>query len=293
MRGLGRWTPLFLVAPGLAAQSSPGEGAGAGGPGATRPLVPAERPFTTGRASTLPDGLVRLEGGARFTFDRRLPLSGLAGDLLELEAGLALGLGDRVEARIEGVAWQRMEVATLDPGAPLAGEVDLQGDDDAQDAGDFTLATRVRLAGDPSRGLASAVQVGVRLPIAGNESGLGRDVTDAAAALLVGWRGGLVRLGAEAGFAILGSPERRAAQEDQGRLGLVAELEPPGGSFALGLEARTAFGDEGPGNELTTELVAGGRLRLASLWADLAYRRALRDVGSASTLQAGLSRTFW
>ena len=299
-----------------------------------------ERPFGTARAATLPRGVVRVAPGARITFDRRLPLSGLTGDLLEIQASVAAGLADRVEARLEGVVWQRMSIAAIDSGAPLAGALEVD-DGSTRDAGDLVLGVRVRLTGEPQRGapeasaartrgvdaaiasppaaqtassgaaaspprssadrvsaarlpgdLSVAVQLGVRLPVAGNESGLGRDVTDVAAALLVGWRRPPWRVGAEAGFAILGSPTHAAAQNDQARLGLLAELEPEGRGFALGVEARTAFGDEGPGNELETELVGGGRFRVGGLWTDLAYRRLVLDGRSFDGVQAGVSRTF-
>jgi hypothetical protein len=250
-----------------------------------------ERPFAAGRPWTLEAGALRVESGLRFTFGRRLPLSGLSGDLLEVQAGVGVGLSDRVEGRVEGVAWQRMSVSAVDSSAPLAHDLELDGES-ARDAGDVTLATRVRLTGSRSGRLASALQLGIRLPVAGNESGLGRDVTDASAAFLLGWRTGPLRLGAEAAFAILGSPTRAAAQNDQGQLALLAELEPVGGRFALGVEARTGFGDEGVGNEIATEVVGGGRVRIASFWADLAYRRlVISDTGS-NGFSLGVSRLF-
>ncbi|MBA2565540.1 MAG: hypothetical protein H0V09_08985 [Gemmatimonadetes bacterium] len=251
----------------------------------------------------------------------------MTGDLLEVQAGVVLGLAERVEARVEGVAWQHMAISNVEPDAPLAPALELHGEG-TQDAGDFTISTRVRLGGARDRdaarkagagarddvrdrgagaeeavrevdviaggedGVGTALGVAVRLPIAGNESGLGRDVADVDASLATSWRRGPLRVTGEAGFAILGSPTRAAAQNDQGRLALLAEIEPPGGRFELGVEARTAFGDEGPGNEIVTELAAGGRARVGGVWADLAYRLFVGDGPSASAIQAGLSRSI-
>jgi hypothetical protein len=169
--------------------------------------------------------------------------------------------------------------------------VDLDGRS-TSDAGDFTLAARARLWGNGDSPLAGALQVGVRLPNASNESGLGRDVTDALASLLLEVRRGIVRAGAELGFAILGSPVSAASQDDQGRLGLLVEIEPENAQFAFGVEGRTGFGDEDVGNEIVPELAGGGRLRMGRLWADLAYRRLFQKGDAAGALEGGISWTF-
>ncbi len=231
-----------------------------------------------------------MEGGLRLWADRRIPLSGLRGDLLEIQAGVIVGLAPGIEARVEGVGWQRLAIEGRDPTAPRAADLDVEGSS-TSDAADATLSTRIRLAGADGP-LTTALQVGVRLPNAGNESGLGRDETDVLASLLAGWRRGALRLAAEAGVAILGSPTHDAAQTDQGRLGLLVELEPASARAAFGAEVRRSFGDESPGNELATELAVGGRVRLASVWADLAYRRLWLGGCGSGGLEIGLARTF-
>lgn len=250
-----------------------------------------ERPFTTARASTLGAGALRVDTGLRLTFDRHLPLSGLSGDLLEIQASVGFGLADRVEGRVEGVAWQHMSISSVDETAPLARELELEGTS-TRDAGDVTLATRVQLTGSSQARLASAVQFGMRLPIAGNESGLGRDVTDVFAAVLGGWRSGRWRVAGEMAFAILGSPTRAAAQNDQGQLALLVEFQPRAGGVVLGMEGRTGFGDEGAGNELASELGAGARVRITSLWVDLSYRRSSVAGRASDGIGVGVSRVF-
>ncbi len=254
------------------------------------PATTQERPFTTPRPWTLAPGAVRVETGARLAFKSEIPLSGLTGDLLELRATAGVGIAAGVEGRIEGAGWQRMEVESRDPSAPFADKLDVD-DSSTGDVTDVTLAARLRLAG-ADEPLTAALQLGVRLPNAGNESGLGRDVTDALASLLAGCRSGPLRVAAEAGFAILGSPTRRASQNDQGRLGLLVEVEPRAERLAVGAEVRRSFGDEGPGNELETELALGGRVRLAGLWVDLAYRRVWLGGHGADAAEVGLSHTF-
>ena len=248
-----------------------------------------ERPFTTPRPWTQEPGTVRLEAGATITAGRRIPVSGLRGDLLELPAAMVVGLASGVEARVEGVAWQRMSVEGVDTTAALAEELGLDGGS-TQDAGDFTVAARVRLLRYASG--QAALQAGVRLPIAGNESGLGRDVTDFSASLLVGHHRGPLLASAEAGFAILGSPTRTAAQNDQVRLGALVELAPPGASYAAGVEGRTAFGDEGIGNEIVPELAAGGRVRVGTVWLDGALRWLFQEEQAVTGFQLGVTRRF-
>jgi hypothetical protein len=249
-----------------------------------------ERPFATPRPWTAGPRTVRLESGARLSLDRAIPLSGLSGDLLEIQAAAVVGLAEGIEARIQGVAWQRLAIDARDPSAPRARDLRLDGAS-TSDAGDFTLATRVRL-GARQAPFATAVEVGVRLPNAGNESGLGRDVTDALASFVAGWRSRALRVVGEAGFAILGSPTKSAAQNDQGRVGLLVEAEPSPDRLAIGAEARRTFGDEGPGNELLTELAAGGRVRIAAFWIDASYRWLRLAGRDTSALQLGLAHTF-
>ncbi|MFN2431429.1 MAG: hypothetical protein ABR599_01150 [Gemmatimonadota bacterium] len=239
----------------------------------SRATADAQRPFVTARARTLPRRAVRIEAGASFTSGTRLPLSGLGGDLLTARGGLAVGLADGVEARLEGVGWQHLSIEEADDTAPLAQALELEGDG-TRDAADPALALRVRLGRAAEAPLQTGVQVGVGLPVAGNESGLGRDVTDASAALLVAWRRGDLDVGAEAAFLILGSPIRAGEQDDQGRIGLVAELAAVPDRLVVGGEVRTSFGDEDVGNEILTELAFGSRARLGAFWADAAYRRA-------------------
>jgi hypothetical protein len=177
----------------------------------------------------------------------------------------------------------------VDTTAALAEELGLDGGS-TQDAGDFTVAARVRLLRYASG--QAALQAGVRLPIAGNESGLGRDVTDFSASLLVGHQRGPLLASAEAGFAILGSPTRTAAQNDQVRLGALVELAPPGASWAAGVEGRTAFGDEGIGNEIVPELAAGGRVRVGTVWLDGALRWLFQEEQAVTGFQLGATRRF-
>jgi hypothetical protein len=257
--------------------------------GVASPAAAQERPFTIPRPWTQEPGTVRLEAGASLTPDRRIPLSGIRGDLLEIPAALIVGLASGVEARVEGVAWQRMSVESVDTTAALAEALALDGGS-TQDAGDFSVAARVRLLRTGSS--QAALQAGVRLPLAGNESGLGRDVTDFAASLLAGHRRGALRLAGEAGFAILGSPTRTAAQNDQVRLGALVEIAPPEAAYAVGLEGRTAFGDEGIGNEIVPEAAAGGRLRVGTVWLDGALRWLFPDEGALTAFQIGATRTF-
>jgi hypothetical protein len=249
-----------------------------------------ERPFATPRPWTAQAGTVRFESGARFSLNRRIPLSGLRGDLLELQAGAIAGVASRVEVRVEGLGWQRLAIEGRDETAPRAHDLDVS-DSSTSDATDVTLSTRIRLGGAAGP-LTTALQFGARLPNAGNESGLGRDETDALASLLAGWRSGALLVAAEAGFAILGSPTRSAAQNDQGRLGLLLEVQPAPKKTAFGAEVRRSFGDESPGNELATELALGGRLKLASLWGDLAYRRLWLGGHGVDSFELGLARTF-
>jgi hypothetical protein len=256
----------------------------------SRSVHAQERPFSLPRPWTAESGTVRAEVGLRGWSDREIPLSGLRGDLLEVQAGVIIGLASGIEARVEGVGWQRLAIESRDQTAPRADDVDADGSS-TSDATDAILSTRVRLAGAGGP-LTAAIQVGVRLPNAGNESGLGRDETDLSVSLLAGWQEHALRVAGEAGFAILGSPTHAAAQDDQGRLGLLIEIEPAGGRFAWGAEVRRSFGDASPGNELVTELAAGGRVRLASVWTDLAYRRLWVEGRGSGGIQFGLARTF-
>lgn len=206
-------------------------------------------------------GQLLLGAGLGWEPGSAFPLSGLRGDLYRLgTVTVAYALADGAVLEVRGDAWRVLRIdgrgtshVPLEPGV---------ADGTTADAGDFRIASVVRLVGR-ARGLSAGVDVAVKLPNSKETRGIGLNTTDFEGSVFGSWGGKEVRATGEVGVGILTAPLRTFVQDDV--LLYAAELVwTPGGAAGAGA---------GP--------LAGGPAAASSavrLWVGVAGRANTRNV---------------
>lgn len=219
----------------------------------------SHRPLTTESADTLEWGKGQVEIGVS-TFRLRPPLRGDDGRLWNLpELGASVGLGPTAELQVEG-----------------AGVMFFDADerDSATEPGDWTFWTKVRFwRGTPFQPVVAG-RLGVKLPVATNETGLATDSTDFFAHVILSQRVSGARFHLNLGVAVLGLPTRASAQVDALTYGLALEAPLPGRPTLVGEVA----GQRGSGTLFDRSFVrVGVRWEAAGVRWDAALTAGLID----------------
>jgi hypothetical protein len=164
-----------------------------------------QRPLVTEDPEVIGPGRILLEGGIDIERDVAYPLSGLEGNRLALPTfGISVGLSSIAELQIDWGLYQRLDITARDDNAPLAGLLTVDGTE-TSDVDDIVLGTKIRLFGETPAGRpAMGLRFATKLPNASNENGLGTDMTDFFASLLVAKTIESVRVVGNAGVAIIG-----------------------------------------------------------------------------------------
>lgn len=164
-----------------------------------------QRPLLTEDPETIGGGRILIEAGIDSERGVFYPTSGLEGDRLVAPTfGISIGLSSIAELQIDGGFYQRLRV-TDRRDAPLAGVIDFEGDE-TTDVEDFVVATKLRLMSEGTTRPSLGLRLATKLPNSSNESGLGTDMTDFFATLLVAKTVESVRVVGNAGLAIIGDP---------------------------------------------------------------------------------------
>jgi hypothetical protein len=184
------------------------------------PAWAQSRPLVTEDPETVPAGNILFEAGLEFQQDAIFPASGLTGKLWKIGSfGFSFGVSSIAEIQVDGGIRNRLNVTLRDPGAPLAGFLDFEGENTG-DFEDFSIGAKVRFMSETPQRPAMAVRFSTRLPNAGNESGLGLDTTDFNFGLAIAKTVQSVRVVGNAGLGILGDPTRGDKQNDVFNYGL-------------------------------------------------------------------------
>ena len=172
-----------------------------------------QRPLITEDPETIGAGRVLIEAGVSFERDVAYPVSGLTGNRISIPTfGVSIGLSSIAEIQVDGGVYQRLNVTEFEP-APLSGLLDFDGDE-TSDVEDFVLATKVRLISEAGNRPAVGLRFATKLPNASNESGLGHDMTDFFASLLVAKTVQSIRVVGNAGVAVLGDPTTAVPEQN-------------------------------------------------------------------------------
>ena len=222
-----------------------------------------QRPLVTEDPEVIGSGRVLVEGGIDWERDVFYPVSGLRGHRLSVPTfGVSVGLSSFAEIQLDGGFYQRLQI-TERRDAPLARLVTATGDR-THDVEDLVLATKIRLFGETPTGRpAVGLRFATKLPNASNEAGLGTDITDFFASLLVAKTIQSIRIVGNAGVAILGDASATIPEQN--------DLLTIGVSVARALSTTTevvgelngrfnlANGDPDPGAENRGVMRFGGR----------------------------------
>jgi len=222
-----------------------------------------QRPLVTEDPETIGAGRVLIEGGITLEHDASYPVSGLEGNRFSVPTiGVSVGLSSIAELQIDGGLYQHLAITKRDPRAPLAPVLDFTNDD-TSDVEDIVLATKIRLVGEGAQRPAFGLRFATKLPNASNESGLGTDLTDFYASLLIGKTVQSVRVVGNAGLGILGDPTATVpAQNDVMIFGVsVARAMTTAAEVVAEVSGRLNFFEDAihPGAESRAVMRVGGR----------------------------------
>lgn len=229
-----------------------------------------QRPLVTEDPETIGAGRLLIEAGVDLERDVFYPVSGLSGNRISIPTfGLSFGLSSMAEIQIDGGLYQRLSVTDEQP-APLSTLLDFDGDQ-TTDVEDFVLATKIRLFTEAASRPALGLRFATKLPNASNESGLGHDMTDFFASLLVAKTVQSIRVVGNAGVAILGDPTASVPeQNDLLTYGLsVARALTTSAELVGEITGRINAADEpDPGAESRAEVRLGGRYTRSAVRVD-------------------------
>lgn len=231
-----------------------------------------QRPLLTEDPEVVGSGRVLVEAGFDLDRDVLYPVSGLRGDRLSLPTlGVSIGLSSIAELQIDGGIFQRLSIVERRPGAPLASLLEIE-DDRTTDVEDLVLGVKVKFFGEtPSGRPVVGFRMATKLPNASNEAGLGTDMTDFLASLLVAKTVQSIRVVGNAGVAILGNASAVVPeQHDLLTVGLsVARAMTPAAEIVAELNGRINFVDNpDPGGENRGALRLGARYTRGMVRAD-------------------------
>lgn len=178
------------------------------------PSFAQQRPLQTEDPETIGSGRILIEAGIDYNRDVYYPVSGLRGNLLSVPTlGVSLGVSSIAEIQMHVGGYQRLAITELVPTAPFAQLLQLDGNM-TDDLEDMHIGAKVRLLSETANRPSIGTRFSTRLPNAGNESGLGKDMQDFETSVLVAKTVQSVRVVTNVGLLMLGNPTRPAAQDD-------------------------------------------------------------------------------
>lgn len=254
-----------------------------------------QRPLLTEDVDVLAPGALRIEAGIDFLQDAKFPASGLTGDLTRVGViGIHVGLSSNVEFQIRGVAQNFLSInrRSLNPAIPL--ELDPNANS-ANDTGDFTLATKIKLRNETRRSPSLGFRFGVELPNSNQGRGIGLNQTNAFGTILVGKKfghDGRLNTFGNIGIGILSAPTERFTQNDVLLYGL-AGIYRINNEVNLAAEvngrANVRSGNAPLGTESLSEFRLGVQVRAAGLRFDAAGIKGLTEFSPRSGITFGVT----
>jgi hypothetical protein len=179
------------------------------------PATAQQRPLQTEDPETIGSGRILIEAGLDYNRDVYLPVSGLRGNVFTVPAlGVSLGVSSIAEIQMHLGGYQQMAITDRVSTAPFASVLLLDDSGSTDDLEDMHIGAKVRLVSEGVRRPSIASRFSTRLPNAGNESGLGKDMQDFETSILLAKTVQSVRVVGNVGLLMLGNPTRPAAQDD-------------------------------------------------------------------------------
>ena len=173
-----------------------------------------QRPLQTEDPEVIGAGRIMFEAGIDYEHDYFLPVSGLRGNLISVPPmGISIGISSIAEIQIDGGIYQKLNITERVYGAPFSTLLDINGDS-TSDVDDISIGAKIRFLSEGASRPSMAFRFSTRLPNASNETGLGKDIQDFSADLILGKTVQSVRVVTNVGLLILSSPARAATQDD-------------------------------------------------------------------------------
>lgn len=256
------------------------------------PALAQQRPLVTEDVEVVKPGTVRFEFGFDFLQDKNFSLSGLNGDLTRFGVVSAtFGLAPNVEFETGGVIQNFLSINRQFRASAVPLQLS-QATNSTHDAGDFYLATKIKLRRETKRMPGVGFRFGAELPNSNQSRGIGVNQINFFATTLVGKNfGKRFRVIGNLGLGILTAPVDRFTQNDvllyglgasylyNDRLTLVGEVN---GRYNTRKQAPLGTESEG-----TARL--GARIRAAGLIWDIAGIRGLNNNSAQSGVSFGVS----
>src|SRR5476649_1478604 len=228
---------------------------------AASPALAQQRPLVTEDPEPIGAGRVLIEGGLDVAHDYQNPVSGLKGNLLSVPTiGISVGLSSIAELQIDGGIYNRLNISSRDPNAPLASLLTVTGDS-THDVSNAVIAMKIRILPETASRPAMGIRFATKLPNASNEKGIDLDTTDVSGSLLIAKTVQSIRVVGNIGAGILTNPTSGVGQNDVFLYGLsLARALTQEAELVSELNGRistraTAF----PGTESRGTLKLGGR----------------------------------
>jgi len=253
-----------------------------------------QRPLITEDVDIIPPGSMRIEAGIDFLQGARYTVSGLTGDLTRVGViGINIGFAPNIEFQIDGVAQNFLSINSAGPSAvPLSLA---PGANSANDTGDFTLATKIKLRAETRRGPSLGFRFGVQLPNSNQTRGIGLNQTNAFGSVLFGkkfGKDGRLNTFGNLGIAILTAPTQAFTQNDVLTYG-AAGIFRVNKQFSIAGEVNgrtnTRPGDGPLGTESQAEARLGMQIRASGLRFDFAGIKGLTRFTHDSGVTVGVT----
>ena len=256
------------------------------------PVLAQQRPLVTEDVEIVKPGSVRLEFGFDFLQDKNFTLSGLNGDLTRFGVVSAtFGLAPNVEFETGGVIQNFLSINRQyrASGVPLQLS---QATNSTHDAGDFYLATKIKLRPETKRTPGIGFRFGAELPNSNQSRGIGLNQINFFATTLVGKNfGKRIRAVGNLGLGILTAPLDRFTQNDVLLYGLgISYLYNDRLTLVGEVNGRYNTRKQAPiGTESDGTAKVGARIRAAGLIWDVAGIKGIHRNSAQSGISFGVS----
>lgn len=251
-----------------------------------------QRPLVTEDVEIVKPGSVRFEFGFDFLQDKNFTLSGLNGDLTRFGVvAITFGLAPNVEVESGGVIQNFLSInRQFQPSA-----VPLQlssSTNSTHDAGDFYLATKIKLRAETKRLPAFGFRFGAELPNSNQSRGIGLNQINFFATALAGKQfGRRTRVFGNLGLGILTAPLDRFTQNDVLLYGLAATYQYNDRLTLVGeVNGRYNTRRTAPlGTESDGAARLGARIRASGLMWDIAGIKGINRNSAKSGISFGVT----
>jgi hypothetical protein len=261
----------------------------------SRQAAAQQRPLVTEDPEPIGAGRVLIEGGLDMAHGYQNPVSGLKGNLLSLPTiGISVGLSSIAELQIDGGVYNRLNITSRNPGAPLASLLNVTGAS-THDVSNAVVATKIRVLAETASRPAFGIRFATKLPNASNEKGVDLDTTDFAGTLLIAKTVQSIRVVGNIGGGILSDPTVGHRQNDVLLYGLsFARAMTQAAELVGEVNGRKSMrsGAAFPGTESRGILKLGGRYTQGPVRFDAGVFLGLTSIDPTIGFTAGFTYVF-